>query len=108
MAVAYLNPAVASANNNWDSSTLSELAQGETSNTWQSNGTPVLLNVSLSDFDNTGVASIDSIRFVFRGYADHRVATFKFAATLANASSTSYYEPNIRTKFLDKEPCYSV
>ena len=38
MAIAYLNPASATTNTSWNSSNLSHLAQGQTSNNWTTTG----------------------------------------------------------------------
>tara|TARA_R110002012_G_scaffold21221_2_gene74450 strand:+ start:2126 stop:2683 length:558 start_codon:yes stop_codon:yes gene_type:complete len=67
MATAYLNPASATVNTNWDSSDVTELVQGETSNTWITTANNANLTVTLSDFDNTGVASIDSVQVILVG-----------------------------------------
>ena len=67
MATAYLNPASATANTNWDSSDVTELVRGETSNTWITTANGADLTVTLSDFDNTGVASIDSVQVILVG-----------------------------------------
>ena len=91
MAIAYLNPSSATTNNNWDSSTLSELAQGETSNQWQSTANSADLVVTLSDFDNTGVASIDSVQIILVGNYDARSGSWIANTDITNASGTSYY-----------------
>ena len=72
MAIAYLNPASATTNTNWDSAVVSELDQGETSNTWTSTANAAALTVTLDDFDNTGVASIDSVQLIIVGDYDAR------------------------------------
>ena len=64
MAVVYLNPASATTNTNWDETDVSYLDQGETSNTWQTTASTASLLVTLDDFDNTGVASIDSVQII--------------------------------------------
>lgn len=95
MAIAYLNPASATTNTNWDSSTLSELAQGETSNLWTSTANGADLIVTLSDFDNTGVASIDSVQIIIVGDYDARSGFWNAATGILNASDTSYYNQNL-------------
>ena len=72
MAIAYLNPSAAITNTNWDSSTVSELDQGETSNTWQTTNQPADLIVTLDDFDyaGLGVSSITSVQVILVGNHD--------------------------------------
>ena len=94
MAIAYLNPASATTNTNWDSSNLIHLAQGETSNNWQSTGNNADLIVTLSDFDNTGVASIDSVQIILVGNYDARSGSWIANTDITNASGTSYYTEN--------------
>ena len=91
MAIAYLNPASATTNTNWDSSTLSELAQGETSNTWQTTANNADLVVTLSDFDNTGVASINSVQIIVVGDYDGGSGSWSASAGILNASDSVYY-----------------
>ena len=95
MAIAYLNPASATTNSNWDSSTLSELAQGETSNLWTSTANVADLVVTLSDFDNTGVSSIDSIQLIIYGDYDARSGAWLANTGITNASGTSYYNEGL-------------
>ena len=72
MAIAYLNPEVATTNTNWDESDVSYLDQGQTSNTWQTTANSAELIVTLDDFNNTGVASIDSVQLIIVGNYDAR------------------------------------
>ena len=95
MAIAYLNPASATTNTNWDSSNLIHLAQGETSNNWQSTGNNADLIVTLSDFDNTGVASIDSVQIILVGNYDARSGAWTANTEITNASGTAYYTENL-------------
>ena len=95
MAIAYLNPASATTNTNWDSSTLSELAQGETSNTWVTTANGADLFVTLSDFDNTGVASIDSVQIIIVGNYDARSGGWTALTSISNASDTAYYNESL-------------
>ena len=95
MALAYLNPNATITNTNWDSSNLSELAQGETSNNWQSTGNNADLIVTLSDFDNTGVASIDSVQIILVGNYDARSGAWTANTEITNASGTAYYTENL-------------
>ena len=95
MAIAYLNPSAAITNTNWDSSTVSELDQGETSNTWQTTNQPADLVVTLDDFDNTGVSSIDSVQLVLVGNYDARSGSWTANTEIQNASGTSYYSENL-------------
>jgi hypothetical protein len=44
MAIAYLNPAASTTNTNWDSSTVSELDQGQTADTWQTTANTANIN----------------------------------------------------------------
>ena len=91
MAIAYLNPASATTNTNWDSSTVSELDQGETSNTWQSTANNADLVVTLDDFDNTGVSSITSVQVILVGNYDSRSGSWSASTSITNSSGTSYY-----------------
>ena len=95
MAIAYLNPASATTSTNWDSSTVSELDQGETSNTWQTTNNGADLRVTLDDFDNTGVASIDSVQVIIVGNYDARSGGWTCTTKIANASDTPYYTENL-------------
>ena len=91
MAIAYLNPASATTNTNWDSSTVSELDQGETSNTWQTTANNADLVVTLDDFDNTGVSSITSVQVILVGNYDSRSGSWSASTSITNSSGTSYY-----------------
>ena len=95
MAIAYLNPASSTTNNNWDSSTVSELDQGETSNTWQTTNNGADLRVTLDDFDNTGGAAIDSVQVIIVGNYDARSGGWTCATKIANASDIPYYSENL-------------
>ena len=95
MAIAYLNPASASTNTNWDSSTVSELDQGETSNLWQTTGQPCALTVLLDDFDNTGVSSITSVQLIIVGDFDARSGAWLADTDIYNASGSSFYQENL-------------
>ena len=95
MAIAYLNPASSSANTNWDSSTVSELYQGETANTWQTTGQPAALTLVLHDFNNVGVSSITSVQLIIVGNYDARSGSWLADTDIYNASGTSYYSENI-------------
>ena len=95
MAIAYLNPVAAVINTNWDSSTVSELDQGETSNTWQTTANGANLIVTLDDFDNTGVSSIDSIQLILVGNYDARSGSWIANTDITDASGTSYYAENL-------------
>ena len=96
MATAYLNPATATTNTNWDSSTVSELDQGETSNTWQTTANNADLKVTLDDFDNTGVSSITSVQLILVGNYDARSGLWTATTRIMDASeSTIYYTENL-------------
>lgn len=95
MAIAYLNPASATTNTNWDSSNVAELAQGEVSNAWQTTAQPADLILTLSDFDNTGVASIDSVRVVVVGVFGLRSGAWTAKTYIMDASGTSYYTESL-------------
>ena len=95
MAIRYLNPVAAVTNTNWDSSTVSELDQGETSNTWQTTANGANLIVTLDDFDNTGVSSIDSIQLILVGNYDARSGSWLANTDITDASGTSYYAENL-------------
>ena len=95
MAIRYLNPVAAVTNTNWDSSTVSELDQGETSNTWQTTANGANLIVTLDDFDNTGVSSIDSIQLILVGNYDARSGSWIANTDITDASGTSYYAENL-------------
>ena len=95
MAVVYLNPASATTNTNWDSSTVSELDQGETSNTWQTTANGADLRVTLDDFDNTGVASIDSVQVIIVGNYDARSGLWTCTTRISDGSDTPYYNENL-------------
>ena len=95
MAIRYLNPVAAVTNTNWDSSTVSELDQGETSNTWQTTANGANLIVTLDDFDNTGVSCIDSIQLILVGNYDARSGSWIANTDITDASGTSYYAENL-------------
>ena len=95
MAIAYLNPASATTNTNWDESNVSYLDQGETSNTWTTTADDADLIVTLDDFDNTGVASIDSVQVIIYGDYDARSGSWIAQTQITNASGTSYYNENL-------------
>ena len=107
MAIAYLNPASATTNTNWDSSTVSELDQGETSNTWQTTANSADLRVTLDDFNNTGVSSIDSVQVILVGNYDARSGLWTATTRIMDASESIYYTENLtvpagRTAFGDE------
>ena len=95
MAIVYLNPVSATTNTNWDSSTVSELDQGETSNTWQTTANGADLRVTLDDFDNTGVASIDSVQVIIVANYNARSGGWTATTKVANASDSPYYTENL-------------
>ena len=72
MAIRYLNPAASTTNTNWNQTDVSYLAQGETSNIWNSTANDADLVVTLNDFDSTGVASITSVQIIIYGDYDAR------------------------------------
>ena len=93
MAIAYLNPASATTNTNWDSSNVSLLAQGETSNTWQTTANNANLIVTLTDFDFSGLgaSSITSVQVILVGNYDARSGNWSASTSILNASNTAYY-----------------
>ena len=91
MAIAYLNPSVGTTINHWDSTDVTELVQGETSNTWITTANNAELIVNLSDFDNTGVASIDQIAVVLVGRYAGRSGSWT-AWTRITTSAGTYNE----------------
>ena len=91
MAIRYLNPSGIITNNNWDSSTLADLAQGETANTWQTTANDADLIVTLIDFDSAGVASITSVQLIIYGNYDARSGAWTARTYITNASATEYY-----------------
>ena len=95
MAIAYLNPAAAVTNSNWDSSTVSELDQGETSNTWQTTANNADLKVTLDDFDNTGVSSITSVQLILVGNYDSRSGSWIANTEIQNSGGTALYSENL-------------
>ena len=97
MAIAYLNPASATTNTNWDSSSTSELAQGETSNTWQTTANNSNLVVTLDDFDYAGLgaSSITSVQLILVGNYDARSGSWIANTDITDASGTSYYAENL-------------
>ena len=95
MAIVYLNPATATTNTNWDSSTVSELDQGETSNTWQTTANNADLKVTLDDFDNTGVSSITSVQLILVGNYDARSGFWTANTEIQNSGGTALYSENL-------------
>ena len=97
MAIAYLNPAASTTNTNWDSSTVSELDQGETSNTWQTTANSASLVVTLDDFNYAGLgaSSITSVQLILVGNYNARSGSWIANTNILNASDTSYYAENI-------------
>ena len=97
MAIAYLNPASASTNTNWDSSTVSELDQGETSNTWQTTGQPAALTVILDDFDFSGLgaSSITSVQVILVGNYDGRSGSWLADTDIYGTGGGSLYQENL-------------
>ena len=97
MAIAYLNPAAAVTNSNWDSSTVSELDQGETSNTWQSTNQPADLVVTLDDFDYAGLgaSSITSVQLILVGNYDARSGFWTANTEIQNSGGTALYSENL-------------
>tara|TARA_Y100001963_G_scaffold95899_1_gene131982 strand:- start:1001 stop:1576 length:576 start_codon:yes stop_codon:yes gene_type:complete len=95
MAVAYLNPDGASSVVGWDASystTAAHLAQGETSNTWRT----VFLQTgkaifTLSDFNDTGVASITKIENIVVCGLDARSGTAPLICAIRNSGGTTLY-----------------
>ena len=95
MAIAYLNPSASTTNTNWDSSTVSELDQGETSNTWQTTANSANLIVTLDDFAGLGASSITSVQLILVGNYDARSGSWIANTNIFDASDTSYYAENI-------------
>ena len=97
MAIAYLNPTSASTNTNWDSSTVSELDQGETSNLWQTTGQPAALTVLLDDFDFSGLgaSSITSIQLIIVGDYDARSGSWLADTDIYGTGGGSLYQENL-------------
>ena len=95
MAIKYLDPASATTNTNWDSSTVSELDQGETSNIWTSTANNAELVVTLDNFDNTGVASIDSVQIILVGRYNNRVGSWTARVRITDASDSVYYQEDL-------------
>lgn len=94
MAITYLNPAAGSTTiNHWDSTDISELVQGETSNTWQTTANNAELIVNLSDFDNTGVASIDSVQVILVGRYAGRSGSWTAQTRITTSAGT--YDENL-------------
>ena len=93
MAIAYLNPGTAVDITNWDSSLTSELAQGETANTWQTTANNSNLTVGLTDFDFSGLgaSSITSVQVVLVGNYDARSGAWSANTNILNSSSVSLY-----------------
>ena len=96
MAVAYLNPDGASGLGGWNTSysqTASHLSQGETSNTWRNNFLDQgKATFTLSDFDNTGVASITKIENVLVCFLDARGGTSNVTCRIMSGISQLYVE----------------
>ena len=92
MAIVYLNPASSTTNTNWDESNVGYLAQGEISNKWVTTATPSALVTTLSDFDNTGVASIDSVQIILVGRSDNRSAAITAKTDILDSSDSLLYE----------------
>ena len=93
MATTYLNPASAITNTNWDSSTVSELDQGETSNTWQTTANNAALLVELDDFDYAGLgaSSITSVQIILVGNYNSRSGSWTADTQILNSSGSAYY-----------------
>tara|TARA_R100001163_G_C5052398_1_gene189055 strand:+ start:1145 stop:1708 length:564 start_codon:yes stop_codon:yes gene_type:complete len=93
MAIAYLNPAASTTNINWDSSTVSELDQGQTADTWQTTANTANLIVTLDDFDYAGLgaSSITSVQIILVGDYDARSGSWSASTKITNASDTAYY-----------------
>ena len=93
MATAYLNPSSAITNTNWDSSTLSELNAGETSNTWQTTANNAALLVELDDFNYSGLgaSSITSVQLILVGNYDSRSGAWAANTQILNSSGSAYY-----------------
>ena len=96
MAVAYLNPDGASGLGGWNTSysqTASHLSQGETSNTWRNNFLDQgKATFTLSDFDNTGVASITKIENILVCALDARSGTSNVTCRIMSGISQLYVE----------------
>ena len=94
MAIVYLNPASATTNTNSDSSTVSELDQGEPLNTWQTTGQPAALTVLLDDFDfaGLGASSITSVQLVIVGDYDARSGSWVADTDIYSVSGSSFYQ----------------
>ena len=96
MAVAYLNPDGASGLGGWNTSysqTASHLSQGETSNTWRNNFFDQgKATFTLSDFDNTGVASITKIENILVCALDARSGTSNVTCRIMSGISQLYVE----------------
>ena len=93
MAIAYLNPAASTTNTNWDSSTVSELDQGETTNAWQTTANNAALLVELDDFDYAGLgaSSITSVQIILVGNYAARSGSWTAATQILNSSGSAYY-----------------
>jgi hypothetical protein len=91
MAIAYLNPASAITNTNWDETNVYYLDQGETFNIWQTTANNAALLVRLDDWDNTGVASIDSVQIIIYGDYDARSGGWDADIRIKDASGSGYY-----------------
>ena len=95
MAIAYLNLASATTHTSWNSSTLTHLWAGQTSNNWESTANGANLICTLSDFDNTGVASIDSVQLVIVGLFNQRIGGWTAKTKITDASDNAYYAENL-------------
>ena len=91
MAVAHLNPASSTTNISWDQTDVSYLDAGDTAHVWTTTTNNANLIVTLDDFDNTGVASIDSIQVVLVGNYAARSGSWT-AATRITTSAGDYNE----------------
>ena len=98
MATVVLNPSSVVTAVGWASggSTASELDYNQTSNAWEgNNGATAKMTVELDDFDDTGVASIDSVRPSFVSYlANARSGTIT-ATTRLNKGTLNLYSEDI-------------
>ena len=97
MAIADLNPAAAITNTNWDSSNVSELDQGETSNTWNTTNQPADLVVTLDDFDFSGLGatSITSVQLILVGNYNSRSGFWTANTEIQNSAGSSLYPENL-------------
>ena len=93
MATAYLNPSSAITNTNWDSSTVSELDQGETLNVWQTTANNAALLLELDDFDYAGLgaSSITSVQIILFGNYAARSGSWTANTSILNSSGSTLY-----------------